>query len=408
MRAVEKGGFVTALQQDEDRLVADVRAGGEGAFGDLATAVRPWLVATCTRHLGGDRHQAEDIAQECLVKLDSALRRDARPLRVRAWLSVVARNACIDHIRRSLPEPVDAVPDTAVPDDDPFELDPALERAWANLSPRHREALQLRELVGLSYDETALAMGITLGSVETLLFRARGALRREYQRAGGRLLGCGAFVFALDRLTRGGEGGPDVTTHLASCGRCQEAVTAADRLTGLLRGVPIPDLSVTALHSVADAASRWWHRLSSVLSVADPSQVAAALTAGAVAVAPLAVPASAPAPTHRPASHSASSTGVTVVKLSPHLPVAAGRPVPSGTGAARGVGPASVTPVGPSTPTPTPSPSSWQGWQPLWPEPSRSPHPESTHEPSLLEPFPRSSAGAGPTPVPFGFLWRHR
>ncbi|MCW2501648.1 MAG: polymerase sigma factor [Frankiales bacterium] len=391
---------MTSLQQHEADLVVAVRLADDEAFAALATQVRPWLVATCARHLSGDQHQAEDIAQECLVKLHSALRRDDRPLRVRPWLAVVARNACIDHARRSVPEPVDAVPDSAVQDDDPFELDPALDRAWSRLAARHREALQLRELVGLSYEETARAMGTTVSGVETLLFRARAALRREYQRAGGRVLGCGAFVFALDRLSRGGEGGQDVATHVASCGACQEAVAAADRVGSLLRGVPLPDLSLSWLQSAVDAVSRAWHRWASVASLADPNQVAAALVAGAVAVAPLSVPGFYDGPVGREAPRVVASaapaprqTPARLVRLPAAVPAAAPRSAPRAL-------PSTPPPsVAAAVPTASPSPSEREKWSSWW----RSPSPSHGHDDDDPEPPPLLAVlthpSHGPLPV---------
>ena len=75
---------------DDDTLLARLRDGDDVAFGALVDRHRPWLVRLCTRLLGYDAHAAEDAAQESLLKLHAAARRDGRPLRVRPWLTVVA------------------------------------------------------------------------------------------------------------------------------------------------------------------------------------------------------------------------------------------------------------------------------------------------------------------------------
>lgn len=185
--------------EDED-LLARLRAGDEAAFRALVDRHRPWLVRLCTRLLGDDAHAAEDAAQESLLKLHAAARRDARPLRVRAWLTVVARNTCVDEQRRRRPDLPGELPERAAPGDDPFALDAALTDAWPRLSGRHREVLYLREVLGFSYKEIGGVMGLSLPAVETLVFRARAALRREYERAGGTAFGCGLFGFHLLRM----------------------------------------------------------------------------------------------------------------------------------------------------------------------------------------------------------------
>ena len=198
-------GAATSLAQldaPDDDLVARLRAGDDVAFGALVARHRPWLVRLCTRLLGSDAHAAEDAAQESLLKLHSVARRDARPLRVRPWLAVVARNTCFDEQRRRRADLPGELPDRAGPIEDPFQLDPALAEAWSCLSGRHREVLYLREVMGLSYKEIAGVMDLTLPAVETMVFRARAALRREYERSGGALLGCGLPGLHLARLSR--------------------------------------------------------------------------------------------------------------------------------------------------------------------------------------------------------------
>lgn len=149
----------------------------------LVAEHRGWLLRLCERRLGGDRHLAEDVVQETFVKLSRALGRGEHIANVRGWLRTVAQHGTVDELRRSRSVLVDELPDTVTHDTFAADGDPELEVAWKGLSPRHREVLRLRELEGLRYDEIATAMATGVPAVETLLFRARAALRREYSRA---------------------------------------------------------------------------------------------------------------------------------------------------------------------------------------------------------------------------------
>jgi RNA polymerase sigma-70 factor (ECF subfamily) len=160
----------------------------------LVAEHRGWLLRLCERRLGGDRHLAEDVVQETFVKLSRALDRGDDITNVRGWLRTVAQNGTVDELRRSRSILVDELPDAATHDTFAADGDPELEVAWQGLNPRHREVLRLRELEGLRYDEIATAMATGVPAIETLLFRARAALRREYTRASAAVVSAPAQV----------------------------------------------------------------------------------------------------------------------------------------------------------------------------------------------------------------------
>jgi len=193
----------TLHAQDDDALLARLRAGDDLAFRALVDRHRPWLVRLCTRLLGYDAHAAEDAAQESLLKLHAAARRDGRPLRVRPWLAVVARNTCVDQQRRRRFDLPGELPERADPGEDSGPVDAVLTEAWNRLSGRHREALYLREVLGFSYKEIGAVMELSMPATETLVFRARAALRREYERCGGSAVGYAVLGFRLARLGLG-------------------------------------------------------------------------------------------------------------------------------------------------------------------------------------------------------------
>jgi len=128
-----------------------------------------------------DPDEAEDITQTAFLDAFRALRRGDEPERPQAWLLTIAQNAARRRYRTRaghLPEvELDAdflaAPDREGPSADDIRI--ALER----LRPAQREALVLREIGGRSYVEIAAAMDMSVPAVETLLFRARRALRVE-------------------------------------------------------------------------------------------------------------------------------------------------------------------------------------------------------------------------------------
>ncbi len=129
-----------------------------------------------------DAGEAEDATQQTFLSAYRALLGGALPREPAAWIATIARNECRSRIRTRMRTPL---VDRAQPDEIPDPVDAAVRsldthalwRAIASLPPRQREAFLLRELGGLSYDELAVALGVTVPAIESLLQRARGRLR---------------------------------------------------------------------------------------------------------------------------------------------------------------------------------------------------------------------------------------
>ena len=130
-----------------------------------------------------DPDEAEDITQTAFLDAFRALRRGDEPEHPHAWLLTIAQNASRRRYRSRLGRPSEveldaellAAPDREGPSAEDIRV--ALER----LRPAQREALVLREIGGRSYIEIAAAMDMSVPAVETLLFRARRALRFELE-----------------------------------------------------------------------------------------------------------------------------------------------------------------------------------------------------------------------------------
>jgi RNA polymerase sigma-70 factor (ECF subfamily) len=171
------------LKRDRD-LVERYQAGDAGAFDELYRRYFDRLHLYCERRVG-DRHVAEELAQEAFTRALRAMPRFAGERRFYPWMTVIAQRLCIDHHRRrSRVEPAAEIDLGSVDPEhderaDPIDLD-QLTRALDSLAPRHREILELRERDGLTYLEIAQRLDVPVSTVEALLHRARKSLRRAF------------------------------------------------------------------------------------------------------------------------------------------------------------------------------------------------------------------------------------
>ncbi|MBW4981976.1 RNA polymerase sigma factor [Mameliella sp. CS4] len=168
---------------DED-LLADYAAGDASAARVLTQRLAPRVFSHAMRMLGGDRAEAEDVAQEALLRLWRAAPGWRRgEAKVSTWLYRVTANLCIDRIRRrrggtdldSVPEPVDEAPSAAEGLQQRARAE-ALQGALDTLPERQRQAVILRHIEGLPNPEIAEIMDIGPRAVESLVARGKRAL----------------------------------------------------------------------------------------------------------------------------------------------------------------------------------------------------------------------------------------
>src|SRR5438270_4892357 len=95
------------LQSDE-RLVALTRRGVTPAYEALVKRYDARLLAFC-RHMLGSREDAEDVLQEVFAAAFNAMLADDREINVRPWLYRIARNRCLNHLRRTSAVGVDSM-----------------------------------------------------------------------------------------------------------------------------------------------------------------------------------------------------------------------------------------------------------------------------------------------------------
>jgi RNA polymerase sigma factor (sigma-70 family) len=212
--------------QKDDRLIALMRGGHERAFEVLFERYNARLLAFC-QHMVGSREDAEDVLQEVFVAAHNAILGDDRALNVRPWLYRIARNRCLNHLRKPVPEGQDSM------DVHPHENGASTAERVQNreefrrllsdvqtLPETQRTALLLREVDAMSYEEIAQAMDTTVPSVKSLLVRARITLAESSQ---ARMLTCGEVQLELAEAAEGLRkvSGP-VRQHLRSCDGCSD------------------------------------------------------------------------------------------------------------------------------------------------------------------------------------------
>jgi RNA polymerase sigma factor (sigma-70 family) len=152
----------------------------------LTQRVTPRVLAYASRMLSGDRAEAEDVAQETMLRLwRVAPEWRQGETKMTTWAYRVATNLCIDRQRarvRKRQMALDDAPEVA--DDAPGAEGQllqagrlaALEAALAELPDRQRQAVVLRHLEGMTNPEIAAIMEIGVEAVESLTARGKRAL----------------------------------------------------------------------------------------------------------------------------------------------------------------------------------------------------------------------------------------
>lgn len=185
---------------DDAALAARLAARDPAALRDIIARHAGALHRTAFR-MTGDAHEAEDIVQEACLRLwDQASAIAARhpvgsqaagTLRLGGWLQRVVTNLAIDRLRRSrrlsdgeVPDREDEAPlaDALIEAD---ERDGLARRLVLTLPERQRAAIVLTYYEELSNAEAAEAMEMNIKAFESLLHRARVALRQAFAEQGG-------------------------------------------------------------------------------------------------------------------------------------------------------------------------------------------------------------------------------
>jgi len=174
--------------RDETELARALFAGEVGAFEAFVERFRSkifrysWLMC-------GSPEDAEEVAQETLLKVFQSIDQLREPEHVRSWVFRIARNVCLMGRRKSVFAPAEELPIDDLPladDTEPTdtrllqaELRAVIERAVMELPRTYRSVVLLRDLEGLSTEETSQALDLGIDVVKTRLHRGRAALKQK-------------------------------------------------------------------------------------------------------------------------------------------------------------------------------------------------------------------------------------
>lgn len=187
-------------QELEAELARRLMAGDQGAFDRFVEHFRAkimrysWLMC-------GNREDAEEVAQEALMKVFESFGQLREPERVRPWVFRIAKNACLMKRRKSAFAPdrelsldelmparsgdnggkLEIADWSRLPEDAAMkaEMQEVLRRAIGELPEMYRSVILLRDLEELSTQDAAQILDVTEDTVKTRLHRARVALRQK-------------------------------------------------------------------------------------------------------------------------------------------------------------------------------------------------------------------------------------
>lgn len=178
-------------------LMLRVKRGDRAAFTELVEKYKQPVMNFVFRTLR-DEIEAEDLAQNVFLQVYKSRARYERTAKFSTWLFTIARNLCLNEIRRRSRHPVDSM-DTPHPEqeDQPLhqfedhktaspperllhsELEQKIEQALAVLPENQRLAILLCRQDELSYEEIAKVLGCSVSATKSLIHRGRETLKQK-------------------------------------------------------------------------------------------------------------------------------------------------------------------------------------------------------------------------------------
>jgi RNA polymerase sigma-70 factor (ECF subfamily) len=182
------------MEEDKSSIKKNTN-GYPTAFEDIVLAYQDKIYNLC-RYMLGNAHDAEDAAQDAFLKAYQALPRFRPEASLYTWLYRIATNTCIDYKRRPVFESLfgaseegerlihDRASDAPSPERlyQSKQINQALQEGLAKLSPKLRAVIVLLEIEGLSYEEIAETLDISLGTVKSRVARAREELKKSMKK----------------------------------------------------------------------------------------------------------------------------------------------------------------------------------------------------------------------------------
>jgi RNA polymerase sigma-70 factor, ECF subfamily len=169
-----------SLPQPDLAILRKAQRGDERAFAIILRMYETPVYNYVLRLCNGEKALAEDLTQEVFLRVFQGLPRFSLRCKFTTWLFQVTKNRVLDELRAKERRPlapvcIDDVPPLEaleIPSERIEEID-ALWRAIEGLPVDLKMALLLRDVVGLSYNEIADSLEITLATVKWRIFKAR-------------------------------------------------------------------------------------------------------------------------------------------------------------------------------------------------------------------------------------------
>jgi RNA polymerase sigma-70 factor, ECF subfamily len=178
-----------------NKRIKQVLKGDQDAFAEVIELYKDKVFQICFRMLG-NRHEAEDIAQEAFIRAYVNIHTFNQKRKFSTWLYRIATNLCIDRIRKKKPDYyLDAevtgtdgltmysqiAADGQLPEEEveEMELQAEIQRQILKLPDKYRSVIVLKYIDELSLQEISEILDLPLGTVKTRIHRGREALRKQ-------------------------------------------------------------------------------------------------------------------------------------------------------------------------------------------------------------------------------------
>jgi RNA polymerase sigma-70 factor (ECF subfamily) len=193
------------LPDPDALLMLRVKRGDRAAFGELVEKYKQPVINFVYRSLR-DETEAEDLAQNVFLQIYKSRARYERTAKFSTWLFTIARNLCLNEIRRRSRHPAESLEETHAEHEDlpsrqyedkkvllatenvlHGELADKIEAALAELPELQRSAILLCRQDELSYEEIAEVLGCSLSATKSIIHRGRETLKEKlkpYLRSG--------------------------------------------------------------------------------------------------------------------------------------------------------------------------------------------------------------------------------
>jgi RNA polymerase sigma-70 factor, ECF subfamily len=177
-----------------------VKRGDRAAFAELVEKYKQPVMNFVYRSLR-DETEAEDLAQNVFLQVYKSRSRYRQTAKFSTWLFTIARNLCLNELRRRSRHPAESIEETHAENEDQpqrqyedksqlappeqllhGELVRKIEEALADLPENQRSAILLCRQEDLSYEEIAGVLGCSLSATKSLIHRGREILKEKLKR----------------------------------------------------------------------------------------------------------------------------------------------------------------------------------------------------------------------------------